>query len=82
MDPALSHFTTSHDEYHTDETASTFGILQALPGHIPSKENYIIPDEIIQEWVSNKYDFLIKQLTDRISNNTPRSLSRVGQDNP
>ncbi|HDX8866001.1 TPA: hypothetical protein RQO19_004666 [Klebsiella michiganensis] len=82
MEPVLSHFTTSHDEYHTDETASTFGILQTLPEHIPSKENHIIPCVIIEEWIRNKYGLLIKQLTDRISNNTLRNLSRVGQDNP
>lgn len=82
MESVLSLFTTSHDEYHTDETASTFGILQTLPEHIPSKENHIVPDEIIKEWISNKYGALIKQLTDRISNNALRNLSRTGQDNP
>lgn len=82
MEPVLNLFTTSHDEYHTDETASTFGILQTLPEHIPSKENHIVPGEIIEEWISNKYGALIKQLTDRISNNALRNLSRAGQDNP
>ncbi|HDX8756501.1 TPA: L-tyrosine/L-tryptophan isonitrile synthase family protein [Klebsiella michiganensis] len=82
MEPVLSIFTTCHDEYHTDETASTFGILQTLPEHIPSKENHIVPGEIIEEWISNKYGALIKQLTDRISNNALRNLSRAGQDNP
>lgn len=82
MESELSIFTTSHDEYHTDETASTFGILQTLPEHIPSKENHIVPDEIIKEWISNKYGALIKQLTDRISNNALRNLSRTDQDNP
>lgn len=82
MEPVLSLFTTSHDEYHTDETASTFGILQTLPEHIPSKENHIVPGEIIEEWISNKYGALIKQLTDRISNNALRNLLRTGQDNP
>lgn len=81
MESVLNIFTTSHDEYHTDETASTFGILQTLPEHIPSKENYIVPDEIIKEWISNKYGALIKKLTDRISNNALRNLSRTGQDN-
>ncbi|EPG4210845.1 hypothetical protein [Klebsiella michiganensis] len=82
MESVLNHSTPDHDEYHTDETASTFGILQTLPEHIPSKENYIIPGEIIERWISNKYGALIKQLTDRISNNTLRNLSRTGQDNP
>lgn len=82
MEPVLNLFTTSHDEYHTDETASTFGILQTLPEHILSKENHIVPGEIIEEWISNKYGALIKQLTDRISNNALRNLSRAGQDNP
>lgn len=82
MEPVLNIFTTSHDEYHTDETASTFGILQTLPEHIPSKENHIVPGEIIEEWISNKYGALIKQLTDRISNNALRNLLRTGQDNP
>ncbi len=82
MEPALCHFMASHDEYHTDESASTFGILQTLPEQIPSKENYIVPDHIVQEWISNKYGVLIKQLTDRISNNALRNLSRAGQDNP
>lgn len=82
MEPVLSIFTTSHDEYHTDETASTFAILQTLPEHIPSKENHIVPGEIIEEWISNKYGALIKQLTDRISNNALRNLSRAGQDYP
>ncbi|EIY5156777.1 hypothetical protein ML119_003799 [Klebsiella variicola] len=82
MEPVLNLFTTSHDEYHTDETASTFGILQTLPEHIPSEENHIVPGEIIEEWISNKYGALIKQLTDRISNNALRNLSRAGQDNP
>lgn len=82
MEPVLNLFTTSHDEYHTDETASTFGILQTLTEHIPSKENHIVPGEIIEEWISNKYGTLIKQLTDRISNNALRNLSRTGQDNP
>lgn len=82
MEPVLNHFTPAHDEYHTDETASTFGILQTLPEHIPSKENHIVPGEVIEEWISNKYGALIKQLTDRISNNTLRYLSRAGQDNP
>ncbi|WP_374741429.1 hypothetical protein [Klebsiella variicola] len=82
MEPVLNLFTTSHDEYHTDETASTFGILQTLPEHIPSKENHIVPGEIIEEWISNKYGALIKQLTDRISNNALRNLSLAGQDNP
>ncbi len=78
----LSIFTTSYDEYHADETASTFGILQTLPEHIPSKENHIVPGEVIEEWISEKYGALIKQLTDRISNNTLRNLSHAGQDNP
>ena len=82
MEPVLNIFTTSHDEYHTDETSSTFGILQTLPEHIPSKENHIVPGEIIEEWISNKYGVLIKQLTDRISNNAFRNLLRTGQDNP
>ncbi|HDZ1694964.1 hypothetical protein [Klebsiella pneumoniae] len=82
MEPALCHFMASHDEYHTDESASTFGILQTLPEQIPSKEHYIVPDHIVQEWISNKYGVLIKQLTDRISNNALRNLSRAGQDNP
>lgn len=82
MEPVLNIFMTSHDEYHTDETASTFGILQTLPEHIPSKENHIVPGEIIEEWISNKYGALIKQLTDRISNNALRNLLRTGQDNP
>lgn len=82
MESILSHLVSSHDEYHTDETASTFDILHTLPELIPSKENYIVPGEIIQEWISNKYGDLIKQLTDRISNNTLRNLSRLGQDNP
>lgn len=82
MEPALCHFMASHDEYHTDESASTFGILQTLPEQIPSKENYIVPDHIVQEWISNKYGVLIKQLTDRISNNALCNLSRAGQDNP
>lgn len=82
MEPVLNLFTTSHDEYHTDETVSTFGILQTLPEHIPSKENHIVPGEIIEEWISNKYGALIKQLTDRISNNALRNLLRTGQDNP
>ncbi|SXE45513.1 Pyoverdine/dityrosine biosynthesis protein [Klebsiella variicola] len=82
MEPALCHFMASHDEYHTDESTSTFGILQTLPEQIPSKENYIVPDHIVQEWISNKYGVLIKQLTDRISNNALRNLSRAGQDNP
>lgn len=43
MEPVLNHSTPDHDEYHTDETASTFGILQTLPEHIPSKESYIVP---------------------------------------
>lgn len=81
MEPALCHFMASHDEYHTDESASTFGILQTLPEQIPSKEHYIVPDHIVQEWISNKYGVLIKQLTDRISNNALRNLSRAGQDN-
>ncbi|WP_415809190.1 hypothetical protein, partial [Klebsiella variicola] len=63
MEPALCHFMASHDEYHTDESASTFGILQTLPEQIPSKEHYIVPDHIVQEWISNKYGVLIKQLT-------------------
>lgn len=82
MEPVLSLFTNSHDEYHTDETASTLAILQTLPEHIPSKVNHIVPDEIIKEWISNKYGALIKQLTDRISNNALRNLSRAGQDHP
>lgn len=82
MEPALCHFMASHDEYHTDESASTFGILQTLPEQIPSKKHYIVPDHIVQEWISNKYGVLIKQLTDRISNNALRNLSRAGQDNP
>ncbi|MFP1729670.1 hypothetical protein ACLEDY_09240 [Lonsdalea quercina] len=82
MESALSHFMASHDEYHTDESASTFGILQTLPEQIPSKEHYIVPDNIVQEWISNKYGVLIKRLTDRISNNALRNLSRAGQDNP
>ncbi|HBR1414379.1 TPA: hypothetical protein L9L57_005381 [Klebsiella pneumoniae] len=82
MEPALCHFMASHDEYHTDESASTFGILQTFPEQIPSKEHYIVPDHIVQEWISNKYGVLIKQLTDRISNNALRNLSRAGQDNP
>lgn len=82
MEPVLSHFTTSHDEYHTDETASTFGILQTLPEHIPSKENHIVPGEIIDEWISKKYGALIDQLTDRISNKALRNLLRADKDNP
>ncbi|EPX2486682.1 hypothetical protein ORL43_07365 [Klebsiella michiganensis] len=62
MESVLSHFTACHDEYYTDETASTFGILQTLPEHIPSKENHIVPDEIIQKWVSAKYDALLPGL--------------------
>lgn len=82
MESVLSHFTTSHDEYHTDETASTFGILQTLPEHIPSKENHIVPGEIIDEWISKKYGALIDQLTDRISNKALRNLLRADKDNP
>lgn len=82
MEPVLSHFTTSHDEYHTDETPSTFGILQTLPEHIPSKENHIVPSEIIDEWISKKYGALIDQLTDRISNKALRNLLRADKDNP
>lgn len=82
MEPVLSHFTTSHDEYHTDETASTFCILQTLPEHIPSKENHIVPGEIIDEWISKKYGALIDQLTDRISNKALRNLLRADKDNP
>jgi len=55
------------DEYHTDESASTYGTLLSLPDKVTRQQDYVFSDDLMSVWIRKKYGLLVSTLTERIS---------------